>query len=166
MASGQTLCRFTPAANQPPSSAYATPDVRNGLLVLDFDAAADENAIFVDVLPRNYGGGGLTVYIHWMASTATTGSCRWQAAIERHLAGTDDSDADSFAAAQSAGGTAVTPSGTEIVTAITFTNGAQMDSLAVGERFRLKVTRDADGTSGTDDMAGDAELVAIEIKET
>src|SRR5687768_13125346 len=147
MASGQTLCRFTPQNNQPPASNAATPDVRNGLLVHDFDATTDESAIFVDILPRNYANGGLTVYIHWMASSATSGSVRWEASIERHQAGTDDSDSDSFASVQHAGGTAVSPAGTEIVTAITFTNGAQMDSLAAGERFRLKISRDANGTN-------------------
>jgi hypothetical protein len=40
-----------------------------------------------------------------------------------------------------------------------------MDSLAAGEPFRLKVRRDADGTSGTDDIATDAELVRIVIRE-
>ncbi|KKK65637.1 hypothetical protein LCGC14_2972130, partial [marine sediment metagenome] len=49
----------------------------------------------------------------------------------------------------------------DIVT-VTFTDGADMDSVAVGELFRLKVTRDA----VSDDAAGDAELVAVEIKET
>lgn len=39
-----------------------------------------------------------------------------------------------------------------------------MDSLAAGEAFRLKVTRDADNASDT--MAGDAELIGVEIKET
>jgi hypothetical protein len=36
---------------------------------------------------------------------------------------------------------------------------------AAGEPFRLKVRRDADGTSGTDDIATDAELVRIVIRE-
>lgn len=166
MASGATLLVFTTAANQPPAAAYATPDLRNGLLVLDFDPAVDESAIVVGILPRVYGGGGITVYLHWMATTAVAGSCRWQVAFERHQPGTDDSDADSFAAPQSAGGVAPAVSGAELVTAIPFTDGAQLDGLLAGERFRLKVTRDADGTSGTDDMAGDAELVAIELKET
>lgn len=166
MASGNTLARFTAASNNPPASAYATPDIRNSLMVLDFDATTDESAVFVDVLPRNYAGSGLTVYVHWMATSATSGSTRWQVQIERHLAGTDDQDSDSFATAQSAGTAATSPSGTEMVTAVTFTAGAQMDSLAVGERYRLKVTRDADQTSGTDDMTGDAELVAVEVKET
>jgi len=166
MASGDTLYTITPESNQPPASAYATPDRRNGLLVLDFDADTDENAIFVGILPRHYAGGGITVYLHWMASSAISGTCRWAVAIERHLAGTDDSDSDSFATAQTAGGTASGTSGSETVTSITFTDGAQMDSLTVGERFRLKVTRDADGTSGTDSVTGDTELVAVEIKET
>lgn len=166
MASGNLLCPFDAAANQPPAANYATPDVRNGLLVLDFDPAADESAIFVGRLPPNYAGGGLTVKIRWMATSATSGSSRWQAAIERHLRGTDDQDADSFASAQSAGTAAVSPTGTEMETTITFTSGAQMDSLAAGDRFRLKITRDADGTSGTDDMTGDAELVQVDVLET
>jgi hypothetical protein len=41
-----------------------------------------------------------------------------------------------------------------------------MDSLAVGEMFRLKIRRDADGSVGTDDVTTDAELVGVEIKET
>jgi hypothetical protein len=49
---------------------------------------------------------------------------------------------------------------------LTFTAGAAMDSLAAGEMFRLKIHRDADGSAGTDDVASDAELAGIEIKET
>ena len=41
-----------------------------------------------------------------------------------------------------------------------------MDSIAVGDEFRLKVRRDADGSAGTDDVATDGELYGIEIKET
>lgn len=165
MASADLLCVFTPHSNNPPSSNYATFDTRNGLLVLDFDASTDESALFTGVLPPNYAGGGLSVSLHWMATSATSGSCRWQTAVERHQAGTDDQDSDSFAAANSAGTAAAAPSGTEMVTAVTHAAGGQMDSLAAGERFRLKVTRDADGTSGTDDMVGDAELVIIRITE-
>ena len=47
-----------------------------------------------------------------------------------------------------------------------FTDGAQMDSLSAGEAFRLKLRRDADGTSGTDDVTTDAELLLVEVKET
>jgi hypothetical protein len=89
-----------------------------------------------------------------------------QAAIERIDASSLDIDSDSFAAFQSAGGTAPGTSGQVIKVDVAFTNGAQMDSLAAGELFRLKIRRDADGTSGTDDITTDAELLAVLIKET
>lgn len=164
MASGNTLVVFTPLANEQPAASGATFDVRNGHPVLDFDAAADEIAVFTGVLPRHYAGGGLTVDLHWAATSATSGTCRWAVAIEAIAA--QDLDADGFATAQTAGGTADGTSGIETVTSIAFTDGAQMDSLAAAGAFRLQVTRDADGTSGTDDMTGDAELIAVEIRET
>jgi hypothetical protein len=77
-----------------------------------------------------------------------------------------DIDADSFAAFQSAGGTAPGTSGQVIKVSVTFTDGAQMDSLAAGEAFRLKIRRDADGTSGTDDITTDAELLMVLVRAT
>jgi hypothetical protein len=59
MASGNTLCVFTPYNNEPPAAIYATLDVRNYHPVLDFDGATDEEAVFTSILPRNYAGGGL-----------------------------------------------------------------------------------------------------------
>ena len=167
MASGDTLATFFPADNEPPASAYATFDTRNAHPALDFDGATDEEAVFTGVLPRNYAGGGLTVYCHVAFTSATSGSGRLQADIERMDASSLDIDADSFTASfQSTGVTAPGTSGQIIVGTITFTSGAQMDSLAAGEPFRLKIRRDADGTSGTDDIATDMELLAVEIKET
>jgi hypothetical protein len=166
MASGNTLCVFTPLQNEPPASAYATLDLRNYHPVLDFDGSADEEAVFTGILPRHYAGGGLTVYLHVMFTSATSGSAYWSASIERMDDGTLDLDADSIAAVQSAAGNPNGTSGIMTLVTITFTSGAQMDSLAAGEMFRLKIRRDADGSAGTDDVATDAELVGIEIKET
>jgi len=163
MASGNTLFIFTPGDGMPPASNYATFDTRNSRLVLDFDPTTDEAAIFRGILPRNYAGGGITVYLIWMATSATSGACRWQTSFERC---NTDQDSDSFATANSGGGTANGTSGITTTTSIAHTNGAEIDSVAVGEEFLLKVTRDADGTSGTDDMTGDAELCAVEMKET
>lgn len=166
MASGDTLLIFSPLANEPPASNYATPDLRNSHPVLDFDGATDEEAVFSAILPRLYAGGGLTVYAYWALTSATSGSLRTQAAIERMDVGSLDIDADSFAAFQSGGAAAPGTSGQLVQAAVAFTSGAQMDSLAAGEPFRLKIRRDADGTSGTDDIATDAELVMVEVKET
>jgi hypothetical protein len=166
MASGDTLIIFTPHSNQPPASIYATLDVRNGHLVLDFDGSTDEEAVFPGVLARAYAGGGLTVNHYIAFTSATTGSVRLQGAFERMDASSLDIDSDSFASFQSAGGSAPGTSGQIIVVAITFTSGSNMDSLAAGEAFRYKVRRDADGTSGTDDITTDMELLRIEVKET
>jgi hypothetical protein len=165
MASGDTLCTFTALNNEPPSSNFATLDTRNGHPVLDFDATTDESAVFSAILPRHYGGGGITVYLHVSASGITSGNYIFDVAFERIGDGQQDVDSDGFAAAQSLAATAVPGTDGHVdIVSIAFTNGAQMDSIAVGELFRLKVTRDAD--NGSDTAAADIELHAVEIKET
>lgn len=166
MASGDTLCVFTPLDNQPPSSNYATLDTRNGYLVLDFDASTDESAVFQGFMPRNYDGGGVTVTVGWAATTATTGTISLDVAFMSVTDDADDLDTKAFAAANNANPTTATASGEVDYVTIAFTDGADMDSVAAGETFFLKVTRDADGTTSTDDMTGDMELVFVEIQET
>lgn len=162
MASGDTLCIFTALNNEPPASAYATLDVRNAHLVLDFDKDTDESAVFRGVLPAQYSGGGLTIKLHFGGTGITTGDVRWDAAIEALSA--QDKDSDGFAAVQSATVTVAATDGTEVIGTITMTAGAQMDSLAAGEEFRLKITRDANHVADTADA--DAELSSVEIRET
>ena len=167
MASGDVLLVFTPLHNEPPTSIFATLDVRNSIPVLDFDASTDEEAVFGGVLPDNYAGGGLTVTLVWMATSATSGNVVWAVQIERHSDDDIDLDSDSFAALNN-GGQDVAPSASGEVSYddVTFTNGADMDSLDKNESFRLKVRRDADNTAATDDMSGDAVLMRVIVKET
>lgn len=163
MASGNTLLIFLPQQNEPPSANYATFDLRNGHLVLDFDTTTGESAIFKGVMPRHYSGGGVTIYVHYSMTSATSGTCGWLTAFERVSDSQQDIDSDGFASANTL--TAVTvpaTSGHVDIASVAHTDGAQMDSVAVGEGFRLKITRDV----ANDDAAGDAELWAIEIKET
>lgn len=164
MASGDTLLIFTPLSFEPPSSVPATPNLRNGHPILQFDAATKWAAIFSGILPRHYSGAGLTVTIIWTAATATSGNVIWNSSIEREDTGTD-LDADSFASAQAAAAAACSAtSGAPAYTNITHSSGANMDSLAAGEGFRLKIERDA--AAGGDTMAGNAEIMAVEIRET
>jgi hypothetical protein len=163
MASGDTLCVITPLSNEAPSANFATFDTRNGHVVLDFDAGTDESAVFRGILPSGYGGGGITVTLIWAATSATSGNVVWNTSIERIEDEGTDIDADSFASANAATAAAPGTSGAAQYTVITHTSGAQMDSLAAGEMFRLKVTRDADNASDT--MTGDAELLGVLIKE-
>ena len=163
MAIGDTLCRFTPLHNEPPSSNSATIDLRNQHPVLDFNDTTNESAVFSDVMPRNYGGNGLTVYLHYAMSSAVSGTVDWDVSFERIGDQQQDIDSDDFAAANSVDDTTVPgTSGLVDIVNITFTNGADMDSIAVGEGFRIKTTRDATN----DDASGDAELLFVEIKET
>src|SRR3990167_7751030 len=167
MATTDTLVVFTPHSNEPPAASFATIDTRNSVPVLDFDDTADESAVFGGVLPDSYAGGGLTVTLVWMATSATTGGVSWDVSVEAHADDAFDIDADGFAAANNSGSaTTASATGEQQYTDITFTDGADMDSLVANQSFRLKVTRDANGTTATDDMVGDAELMRVVIKET
>lgn len=162
MASGNTLVTLYPADNEPPPSNYATADTRNGHPCLDFDDTTQEAAIFSFVLPRHYAGGGITVYAHWAATSATSGTVGWDVAIER-VGSSQDIDSDSFATAQTiTAATTNATSGIPTITNVAITDGANMDSLAVGEVGRIRIRRDVSSDTAT----GDAELLAVEIKET
>lgn len=163
MASGDTLLIFTPFCAEPPTSNYATLDTRNSHPVLDFDASTNESTVFSAIMPQSYDGGGVTVYLHYSMTSDVALTVDWDVAFERIGDQQLDIDADSFATANSVDDTTVpATSGNVDVVSVAFTDGAQMDSVAVGELFRLKVTRDA----ASDDATGDAELHAVEIRET
>lgn len=165
MASGDTLAIFTALHNEPPAANYATLDTRNSHAVLDFDATTDEEAVFRSVMPQNYSGGGFTVKVHFMATSATSGDAVWQVAFETENG--LDRDSDSFAAFNGSGATTVNgTSGVDTAATVTFTDGADSDSVAAGDEYRLKVRRDADNTSATDSATGDMELTSVEVRET
>ena len=154
----KTLAVFAPGHNQPPASAYATFDTRNSALVLDFDDATDESAVFVGVIPEGAVlTSGIIASVRWMATTATSGNVRWRVAFER---GNTDLDSDSFDTATEATGATNGTSGIATTTEIAATN---IDSLVAGDTFRVRITRV--GTDGTNDnMSGDAELRGLELR--
>ena len=163
MASGNTLLVFLAEEGRPPGNGGATFDVRNNIACWDFDDTTGESVVFTGVLPRNYAGGGITVYLHWAATTATSGTGGWLVAFERIGDGQQDIDSDGFASAQTVtAATVPATSGHVKITNVAVSDGANMDSVAVGELFRLKVTRDV----ANDTATGDLELYAVELKET
>lgn len=164
MATGDSLIAFTVNNAEYPDSAAASIDERGEHLVLDFDAAAAEEVLFMGWLSSNYSGLGIDVIVKWAAETATSGNVVHETSFERVLAGTTDLDVASFATAKT--GTAATngTSGVTTHTTIAHTNGAQMDGLLVNEFFRLKYRRL--GTNGSDTMTGDMELLSIYLRET
>lgn len=153
----KTLVRWTATQNQPPASSFAQLDTRNSIAVLAYDAATQEDGVFVGTVPDSAPvSSGFVVRLWWMAASATSGNVRWQVQFEAD--GTDN-DADSFDTATAATAAASGTSGIETVTEITATT---IDSLTAGKRFRLKVTRVA--ADAADTMTGDAQLVAVELR--
>jgi len=154
----KSLTYFTALNNQPPASNFATLDTRNSIAVLDFDDTTEESAVFVGVIPDNaVTSSGLSVRINWMATTATSGNCRWGVQFERM---NTDEDADSFDTATEAHSATNGTAGIPTTTTLTCTT---IDSLAAGDFFRMKIYRDVSDTTN-DTMTGDAELIAVEIR--
>ena len=165
MASGNTLWVFSAEGGYHlPTSNYATPDTRNLVPVLDFDTTTQETAYWKLFMPRHLtSGAGVTVSLAWMATSATSGTIGWDVAFARMNDANQDIDSLAFATAQTI--TAATVDGTSgkaKTTNVAVTTGANMDSVAAGEWFVLRVRRDVSNDTAT----GDAELLGGEIKET
>ena len=168
MASGDSVVQVM--AVLPPDATFATLDTMPGgstpaeiVSVLDFDAAAIE---YVDYLCRlhGYAAGGLTLRMAWSASSATSGVCRWGAAIRRVADDAEDIDVAHTYVYNDVDATAPSAIGEVSYDAVTFTDGADMDSWADGETAIIRVRRNA--THANDTMAGDAELWHLMGEET
>ena len=164
MATGNTLMVWSPAANQPPAANFAVIDTTNSQLFLGFNDTTIQSALFVGVMPRNYTFLGLKVTVYWAAASATSGDVKWGGYFERLQDGIDLITADRFAAEQTVVSTAPGVAGTIKYATITFTDGAQIDSIQVGEAFRFKLRRVA--SDAADTMTGDGRTVRVEIRET
>lgn len=174
MASGDSLILFLPEMAQLPSSnaaAWINRNVNSPIMMLAFDDTTNQSAIFKGLMPQQYGvqdtqinnPTGITVYIHFAMATATTGDVDWDIELERIGDGQQDIDSDGFAAANSVDNNTVPATAGHVsIVNVTFTDGVDMDSIESGETFRLRITRDASSDTAT----GDAQLHAIEIRET
>jgi len=169
MASGDTLFVFTPIDNVPPASAFATLDTfaaATGFrLVLDFNgSAANETAIFSGVWPSNYTGGGIDVIIHYSLDGTDAQDIQFEVSIEV-VQDDDDQDAggQDFGAATDITDTPATNTANySNITSAGAISHANCGSPAIGDRIRLKVTRDYDHAANTDDV----QLHAVHVKET
>lgn len=159
MASGNVVFKFFPTDVEMPTSNPAGPDARNGQPHLAFDAGTNEAAVFSDIMPPHYANGGVHVDIDWRATSATSGNVRWQVEFERQNSNGLDVDADSFATAVEATGAAPGASGQQQRTRVSLAH-SEIDGLLAGERFRLRLTREANDATN-DTMTGDAEVVSI-----
>jgi hypothetical protein len=173
MASGNTLLILTPQTSSGPGGTttaqmdwiVGASSPAESIPVLAFDTTTVEYADFHAVLPRNYAGGGLTVSIAHGAGT-TTGGVAWEMAFRRIESNAEDLDTTAFTYDYNTLAVAALPTavGEVIYSDLAFTSGADMDGLAAGEAFILRVRR-ATGNA-TDTAAADAYLHRLEIRET
>jgi len=153
-----------------PGTLMATPDVILGtstpaesISVHDFDAATDEY-LDLKVELSGYDGGGFTVKIRWI-SAQTSNDVIWQAAFRAIPDDAEDLDTTAHTYVyNTVTATSASAVGEVDYTTITFTDGADSDSVADGGLCFLRIGRDAN--AGGDDMTGDASLVSVVITET
>ena len=172
MASGDTLLIINPNNATPPASLAGRLDTIAGgstpaetIPCIAFATGSSEYMDFCNlVMPVNYAGGGITVVLAYSMASATSGGVRLELAFRRI---NDDAEVQTAAHSYDYNGvTDTVPSAAGEVSypVITFTDGADIDSLAVGELFHLRYYRDHDNVG--DDAAGDQLLQSIHIKET
>jgi hypothetical protein len=160
----KTYARFTPLDNQPLTSAYATFDQTGaGVALLDFDPAGLEHAAFVSVLPEGAStSSGLKIRLVWTPDGANTQAAVWGVAFQR-IDTTTDLDADAFSNFVTATAAASGTAGVPVITELTLTGTADLDSIVAGDFYRVRISRD--GTHTSDALTVDASLVAIEIRD-
>lgn len=130
--------------------------------VLAFDDATVEGIPWQKYMPEGYTpGSSIAVDVYWVAGTAILGDVVWAAAFENNNAG-HNILTDSFAALQTATGTAPGTLGDEQLTTIAFTS-AQIDGIVANDPHRLFLQRTAGAVGDT--MAGDAEVVRVVVRE-
>lgn len=134
---------------------------------LAYDATTDE-AAFWKFRAHNYGSGNLTLDIEWYADTASSANVVWEAQIAAITPNTDtqDIETDALATLNFVQDTHLGTTGQRLHRAtITISN---LDSLAADDYVALRLARDANGTSATDDLTGDAivTLVTLSYSDT
>lgn len=163
MASGDTLLVFTPLGNEPPSASSAVITLVNNTPVLSFlPTGANEAALFSAIVPSFYSGGGITVKIHYAMATATAGDIIWEVSFDRKET-TSSINVDGFGGVKTV--TQTVP-GTNLLISkatIAFSDGAEINSAAIGDFVRVKIRRIDTTPNGP---SGNALLIAMELVET
>lgn len=175
MASGDTLFTLLAEYGKAPEANAALPvwllrsstdEPDEYVEIKAFDETTNQYLIFSDVLPANYAGTtGITLKIGWITESTGGEVVRWEAAFNSFTDNVDNILSKAAAAVQSVNDTASVTAGVLNVATILFTNGAQIDNLAVNEFFILRVNRDAADAADTMN-AHKAKLIYIQAIET
>jgi hypothetical protein len=155
----KTYAVFTALDGNPPASDFATFDTKNSIPVLTFSATATNRTFFTGKLPEAaVVSSGLKVFLHWIASGATSGNAIWN--IEWEKSTGQDLDSDGWdATVTSATAACSATDGAMAATEITCTN---IDSVVAGDVFRVRVSRL--GADASDTLTQPAQLVLVEVR--
>ncbi len=124
---------------------------------LDYDATTQEHADWNFPLDAFYNGGTIYIDIYWK-TVATSGNVVWQANFRSISDGQlwDGVLGSDFWVSDTAQGT------TEYMGKTTIT--CSSPSLTAGAASILRISRDADSTHATDNMAGDAKFLFAKVR--
>lgn len=156
----RTLFVFTPNAAEFPAANFPQLLLVNRRPALAYDAGTNETAQWTAVAPQGITT-PLKALIYYVMASATSGDVDVDGAIEAVTDGdeTDLDAGDSFDSVNSVDNTTVPgTAGYMDVIEITLTNA---DSIAAGDYFRLRLTRDA----ASDTASGDMYVLAVELRD-
>ena len=166
-----SLVSFLPTDSNPTETLNATLSVALGastpkeaIYGIDFDDTTVEYADFVSAMPSSYMGGGVTITIIWTAAQNTNKGI-WSGAFRRIISNGTNLLTDAFTYDYNTTGDIdpATTVGKVKYSTMTFTNGADMDSVVAGDMFIFRIKRPA--PSGTK-ITGDITIREIVISET
>ena len=143
----------------PDQDAAEVADINNRLAVV-FPDDEEANVLFPGVASSSYLGGNATLNLFW-AADVDAGNVNWLVSFERNNALGPNINADSFAAEVAVLSAAPPVVGTLRKAAFVLDN-AELDGLAAGDPYRFKIRRD--GSTLPDNMAGDAQLIAVSLE--
>jgi hypothetical protein len=149
-------------------SNQATQTSFNNRLCWAFDPSSDEDVLFEGVLSDDYAGGTLKLKLYLTTAydgDPTSKTTNWEAYTEFRTPGQAESlNSDSFGSVNDAELVVNKDAYSPYTVTITLSNHGATP--AAGDFFRILISRDADGTNGTDDLtANDMLLMGADFYE-
>lgn len=157
-----TRAVFTPYSAEFPTTNFPRLQLVNRRPVLSFDASIQEACQWTGVAPQGFTG-TITALVNYIMASATSGLVDFEVSLEAVTDGdaTDLDAVDSFDTVNSANATVPGTAGHIDQLSVTLTNA---DSIAAGDYFRLRVSRDADDATN-DTATGDCHVLAVELRD-
>jgi hypothetical protein len=175
MATGTILLAVTAAVPPDGSASNAAPALirfqgteaspKKHFIVAAFDAATDEHLWWSFRMPVDYASGG-TVKILGMANATTATVARLGVKIGAVTPADADTPVEHAEATATTGSWTTNTTEARRLVETSIDCSSNLDSVAAGDLVFVVIYRDADATSGTDDLAVDWELVTASFEYT